>query len=52
MMITRQHLRMLILEQLTLNVGNRASWEKWVREISKDEEEFEEDEEEKDFEVQ
>jgi len=55
MIITRQKLRELILEQLAgsnggarLNLRNNTSWERWVREQDLEEEEEETLEEEED----
>jgi len=36
MIITRQKLREIILEQLTLNLRNNTAWERWVQEASDD----------------
>ena len=54
MKITRKRLREIILEQLGVgptprfNVRNKTAWQDWVREISRDEELIDEEDEEED----
>jgi len=48
MKITREELRKIIREQLTLNLRNNTSWERWVREFDEYDDEVIEDKDEED----